>query len=339
MSYGEVLEKAWRIIWKFKILWIFGILASCGSGSGNAGSNLSNRFSNRTPSNFGNGSNPFGSLPPIAQQWLARMQEALNNGTFWAVFGGVILTLLCVFFILWVIALVVGTFGRIGLVRGAWLADAGEENLTFGSLWSQSSLFFWRVLLLNLLLMVVGLIIGALVVALAIFTFGIGVCLCLPFLIVIGWLINVWTQQTIVGIVGENMGVTEAIGAAWTLITKNIGPYVVMALILFIGGAIIGLIISLPMLLIVVPIMIGGFSQSNTGVTAGLLISGVIFLIYLPFLIVLGGILQSYLGTAWTLVYRRLTGRGPAAGVPAPVPVSPSDLPGTAEAYDNSMKI
>ena len=43
MDYGEVLSKAWKIVWKFKILWIFGILASCtgnaGSGVGSGGNN------------------------------------------------------------------------------------------------------------------------------------------------------------------------------------------------------------------------------------------------------------------------------------------------------------
>src|SRR5450759_4219284 len=31
---GEILSKAWRIIWKFKVLWIFGILAGCGGANG-----------------------------------------------------------------------------------------------------------------------------------------------------------------------------------------------------------------------------------------------------------------------------------------------------------------
>ena len=34
IDYGEVLSKAWKIVWKNKILWIFGILASFGQGSG-----------------------------------------------------------------------------------------------------------------------------------------------------------------------------------------------------------------------------------------------------------------------------------------------------------------
>ena len=29
MDFSEVLGKAWRIIWKHKVLWIFGIFAGC----------------------------------------------------------------------------------------------------------------------------------------------------------------------------------------------------------------------------------------------------------------------------------------------------------------------
>jgi uncharacterized membrane protein YgcG len=36
-NFGEVLTRAWKIIWKHKILWIFGILASCARGSGGGG--------------------------------------------------------------------------------------------------------------------------------------------------------------------------------------------------------------------------------------------------------------------------------------------------------------
>ena len=31
MDFGEILSRAWQIIWKHKILWVFGILAGCSS--------------------------------------------------------------------------------------------------------------------------------------------------------------------------------------------------------------------------------------------------------------------------------------------------------------------
>jgi len=41
MDYGEVLSKAWQITWKYKVLWIFGILAGCGGQFGNNSFNYS----------------------------------------------------------------------------------------------------------------------------------------------------------------------------------------------------------------------------------------------------------------------------------------------------------
>src|SRR3990172_7740353 len=42
MDIGGVLSRAWQIIWRHKVLWIFGILASCG---GNANGGASSNYS------------------------------------------------------------------------------------------------------------------------------------------------------------------------------------------------------------------------------------------------------------------------------------------------------
>ena len=47
MDFGYVLKRAWQIIWKFKVLWIFGILASCGQAGSSGGSNSGYRFSSQ----------------------------------------------------------------------------------------------------------------------------------------------------------------------------------------------------------------------------------------------------------------------------------------------------
>ena len=36
-DFGEVLSRAWQIIWKHKILWVFGIFAGCARGGGGGG--------------------------------------------------------------------------------------------------------------------------------------------------------------------------------------------------------------------------------------------------------------------------------------------------------------
>lgn len=34
MNYGEILSKTWKVIWKHKILWLFGVLAGCSASGG-----------------------------------------------------------------------------------------------------------------------------------------------------------------------------------------------------------------------------------------------------------------------------------------------------------------
>ena len=60
MNLGEVLSKAWKIIWKNKVLWIFGILSSCGRGSGGGGGGGNSNFNSNGSGNdlFSNGKFP-----------------------------------------------------------------------------------------------------------------------------------------------------------------------------------------------------------------------------------------------------------------------------------------
>lgn len=63
MDFGEVLKKAWKIIWKFKVLWIFGILSSCGQSGGGSGGSSANSSAQY---NGSDGANVFnGNLPPF----------------------------------------------------------------------------------------------------------------------------------------------------------------------------------------------------------------------------------------------------------------------------------
>ena len=95
---------------------------------------------------------------------------------------------------------------------------------------------------------------------------------------------------------------------------------IVMALILFLGGAIAGLILAIPVAFTLVPALVTLMFNSK-GFGAGLIVSAVIFLVYLPFWLVLAGILRTYIGATWTLTFRRLTRS--MSEQPAVIPVEP----------------
>jgi hypothetical protein len=293
MDFGYVLKRAWQIIWKFKVLWIFGILASCGQAGGSGGSNSGYRFSGQDLN-----LSPNISLPHLDPVIIALL---IGAGIF------VILALI-------VLAILLGTVGRVGLIRGTVKAEQGAVRLTFGELWRDGLQYFWRVFGLNLLVGVI-IFLGVMAVIMVmiiptVFTFGLCliplICLFIPAM----WVVSVLIEQANVALVVENLGITEAISRGWRVVRDNIGNMIVMSLILFLGiGLIGGLIIGIPLLIVGTPAMMGVVAGTSAALRNGMIVSGLLFLVYLPVLFLLSGILKSYTTSAWTLTYLRLTAK------------------------------
>jgi hypothetical protein len=313
MNYSEILSRAWQIIWKHKVLWIFGILAGCASGSGGGGGGNTN-FSREQQA------------PSQMQPYLNRAQtffESIPPSTWIMIAIGVGLLVL----ILVVLGIFLGTIGKIGLIRGAQQADQDmASRLAFGELFKGSLPYFWRVFLLNLL---VGLVIFVVVILLAIgavlgavLTLGLILICLLPLLclfIPLAIAINLVIEQATIAIVAENLGVMDGLRRGWEVVKTNVGPMIVMWLILGLAISGIGaIILGLPMLLVFAPLMIGLFANARQALQTGLVISLVCCAAYMPVLILLSGMLRSYVWSAWTLTFLRLT---------QPAQFSPSSLP------------
>jgi hypothetical protein len=299
MDFGEVLGSAWRIIWKHKILWIFGILAGCARGGGGGGGGNGWRFN---APNGGTGQAP---------QWMTNFGDWIGSHP-WAIALFVLAILIII-----IVALLVGTIGRIALIKGTQKADAGAERLGFGELWTESLPYFWRIFLLGLLIFVAVLIVVIPIVGLSIgltaLTFGLGVLCLIPLmcvLVIAAWLLSLVVQQAETAIVLENLGIADGLRRGWNVFRENIGPMLLMWLILVVIGFIAGLLIAIPVLIVLVPAMIAFFAtNANTANPSfvPLAVAALCFVAYLPFLLVLNGILIAYLQSAWTLTYMRLT--------------------------------
>jgi hypothetical protein len=295
MEFGEVLSRAWRIIWKYKVLWIFGILAGCGTATGGTGSNSGFRYSRTTQ------------MPSFVNRWFQPGQE----GPVFLIIGIIILVVI----LLVILALILGTIGRVGLIRGTQLADQNKEHLVFSELLNESMRFFWRILGLNLLVgIALAVIYGILIIAYAgisIVTLGIGAICLLPFiclLVPLGWLIQVVLEEANVALVVENTGIMDALQRSWAVVKTNLGPIILIALVLILGvGLIGGAIIGLPIGIIILPALGGVMMGGQSALRNGVLIAGLCFVAYLPVLLILSGILRAYTSAAWTLTYLRLT--------------------------------
>ncbi len=323
MELGEVLSKAWKIIWKNKVMWIFGILASCSQNSGGGGGGGSNSSMNyNLPGNqngITNGNGPFsnGQFPEL-EEFFKNFEKLTDTANGAMPDIGIIIGLLCLVLFFSLILVMVGTMGRIGLIRGTVLAEAGHEPLRFGQVWGESTPFFGRAFLLNLLyglaatVAVILLIIPLLLLTVG--TFGIGLVCLLPLiclLVPVGMALNVLIEQANIALVVEDLGLLDAVKRGWSVCRENLGPVAVVALIVIIGGGIVGIIISLPLVFLVIPVAMMGVSNDQSTQTTMLGLVGVMLCCLTPLVIFLQGVLQSYIGSIWTLVFLRLTGKQP----------------------------
>lgn len=316
LDFGNLISRAWQIIWKHKVLWIFGILAGCGSASpsSNGGGGSGGTPSSGAPSSdFPFGGDFFG---PLAD-YFERMDEGL------VITFAIIATL--VILVLMVIAIVLNTVGRVGLVKGTLDVEAGAERLSFGDLFRASLTYFWRVFGLNLL---IGLAVFAVVMVLVIagvimtgVTMGLFLICLLPLLcllVPVMWVINVLVQQINIVIVVEDVGIGAAIQRGWQFFRQNLGNLLVLGLILGVLGLVAGGLISLPMFFVVMPLFSALIIGGESAMGGGLLVSAICLVSYLPVLLVLSGILRSFIDTVWTLAYLRLS-RPQAPAAPAPL--------------------
>jgi hypothetical protein len=306
MDYGAVLSRAWHITWRYKALWILGILAGCsGSGGGGGGGRGSTSFSNFGGNGQGNGPEFFNNIPE--ETWII-----------------IALGLLCLVLLLIVLFVVLGAIGKGGLIAGFNLVDEGE-TVGLRQAFNLSLTYFWRVLAIQILVgaawFLTILVFAILALGAVLVTLGLALICILPIiclLIPLAAAVNVFATLAQNAVIVEDQGVVEALGSAWETVKAHVGPVVVMTLILLVGGFIVGLLIGLPVLALLAPVIAGLLIGSQTSITSGLAIFGLCLVVYIPVAILLNGVLQTYINGSWTLTYRRLTDRSGVETLPEP---------------------
>jgi len=315
MDFAAVLKKAWEVTWKNKGFWILGILAGCSaSGRGNNGQ----AASGFRGYDFGGGQPPGGRLPEGQFQGLPELERffsRVDEGTWIAI----ALVILGVILVLGLVSLVLGVIGQAGLIAGFARADDGQ-SIALGEAFNLGMQNFWKVLGIRAVVWAAGLILGITVaigvVAVAIGTLGIGLLCLIPLvclLIPLAWGVDAYIILAMVAAVEEGIGVFDAFRKAWEILRANLGPVIVMALILILGGGILSAVLGVPFIGVVVPAILGFALGSETSIYSGLAVSGLCLVVAIPIFIVLIGVLTTYTTGAWTLTYRRLTGKAGAA--------------------------
>lgn len=300
-NFGEVLTRAWKITWKYRVLWLFGMLASCGQG-GNNSSNARNSY------NSGNNQLP--------SEMTRQLEETTHQMTVWfSENQWVIFVLVAVFLFLILLQIFLGTTGTIGLVRGAYHADGGAETLSFGPLFRESLGYFWRMIGLGLVIWLPFFLLffGSLILMLfatisgvdsramgsAMVLFLVGFCCCMfPVMI----LLSMYYAQAERALLIDDLGIFAAIQRGWKVFTGNLVTLFGIWFILFIVGLLAGILIALPYFIVIFPLMFN-FIQGDVQSWQPLINAGIFILIYYPIFWFLSGVLRTYTETIWTLTY------------------------------------
>ncbi|MDH3944231.1 MAG: hypothetical protein OEV06_09080, partial [Anaerolineae bacterium] len=106
--------------------------------------------------------------------------------------------------------------------------------------------------------------------------------------------------------------VMEALKRGWNVVKDNIGSFVVLGLVLLVGGFILSVILAMPFFAILIPIIVAAAEGSQDSILGVGLVSLLCVVAYLPILLVVSGIVQAYIKSAWTLTFMRLTSNGEA---------------------------
>ena len=296
MEYGKVFERAWKITWRHRILWLFGFLASLLSRGGNGGQ---------------------GGVNYRLSDWSMQAPE-------WAQWSIAVVVLLLVLLLLVVVA-VLSTIGRGALIDGVRQAEEEGDSVSGGNAWRAGVSRFWSLLgigVLNALalgVLIVPVILGVVgaVMALDRSDFepvGIlavvgGACVCAVPLFAVGAALSLLREFADRACVLEELSAVQAIARGWAVLRANVGPALIVGAILFVinlifGGLVFGGAVSLG---------VPAASWLPGAACAGRAAVGVccLGLISLAITLVVGAVLQTFTSSLWTLAYRELTAPDP----------------------------
>jgi len=328
MDYGAILKKSWDIVWRHKILWLFGLFAG-------AGSAINFNY------NYGSGSRSTGSttgLPSTAQAgWLA-FQRFLEQNL------GVIIIAVIALFLVGLLFWIISVAARGGLIHLANEAEAGREARA-GDGWSTGFHMWGRVFGIEflvalpalLLAFVLAGVVGVAVVAALrsggsqeALTRALGGLACggICFVVVFGIIVAV--ISVVLGMVAQvalryavlqDQRVMDSLKQGWRDLWGRRGVFT-MALIQFGVGIAYGIAVGIVAVILVGPAVIAF-------IAGGWLVGSVMIAVAILVLIVPSSVYSAFYHTAWTLFFRRMTGMEPTpvAAYPAPYPPAPPYSP------------
>ncbi len=357
MDHINILKRAWNILWRYRALWIFGIILALTAtgGSGGGGSSHSGSGGGGAPSSL---FNEFDQLPGGMRQGFESFGKGIERlvesgpAEFAARTFPLIIALLCLGLILFVISRIARWVSEVSLIRMVDHTEETGEQLKFKEGfhlgWSRAA---WRLFLTNLVIavpMVVGSILLILISAVPALLFinnfestagiisiiaTIGLFfLSMMVIILVSVAVSVLERFFWRTCALEDKSVIESIREGYGMVRHNLKDVGIMWLIMVgvqIGYAI--LTIPVGLLLLAIGALLGGGAGLTVGALTRVFSTGAIpwitgGVVGLPiFILVIGlpmlfvsGLKETYVSSVWTLTYRELRSGETLNAVEAP---------------------
>jgi hypothetical protein len=294
MDYGNLLSRAWNIIWENKFLILLGVLVALGSASSGGGGG------GNTASSLGEGDFDVRSLEDLN----IRPPELLRELDVPVLPLAILLVLLALALMVGIALWVVSTIARGGLIAGASTIDAGAAS-SFSQAWSAGWRRGWTLLGIGILPAIPGVIlivmglgtagmlagvygygltggeIGSLLLAGPVAILAALACVLLPIALLLNLLQTLANRACML----EDLGVFSSYRRGINVLLENIGPALVLFLIQVVIGIAVGIAMFIPGILILLCCVLW------------------------PLLLLINGAKTAYFSTLWTLAWREWTGQ------------------------------
>jgi hypothetical protein len=276
--YLSIISQAARLIWRRKSLWIFGILTGCGSTNASISgiSWLSSRSWYQLINRLLFSSDPF-------------LNDVLGEAE-----TTVVSFLLTVIPLLMIAMIPLSILGQIGIIWGTKTTYT-RQNITYQEVYKNSKLFIWRILLINIPI-IIGMGTGFGYVSIMMLTPYMILCLLPWFFVVLPslWFIRVIFEITVVTLVIEDLDIILAFKRGWQTIKIATKDILVMGFILSLSDGVASLLIGLPISLLVYS------SASGDLLFQWFLLS---LIAYIPLAILMASFTQATIQSSWALTY------------------------------------
>jgi hypothetical protein len=220
-------------------------------------------------------------------------------------------------------SVVLQVLSRSAVTLGIYRVETESGAITFTGLIRDGFQYFWRILgtilLIGLGIAAFFLIFFACAAVLGAVTMGIGMLCIQPLfllLIPVTWLVMALMEQAEAAVIADGMNVTNAIQRGYELIRSNLGSYVLLTLVIYLGMGLLTSLITLPFMIPLFLFMMRSMESGAPGFNSMMRMQAIFGTVILPVVTLVQSFVLTYMKSALTVTYLRLT-RSPGEAQPA----------------------